>query len=166
MGLFRSGVKWRCTQCGTVHRSNPEKCRDCEHTVFIQHNSKTKRSRSSSSGHRSEGGSRYRCNKCGCIHDRKPFVCDKCGSSAVRKVASSTASGKSRNGSPLRLHPVLKLFFWTMLFASGWWVYTRYLGHATILEWIAIPIAFGAVWIVAWIFILGLFGRRPKNNSC
>lgn len=26
--------KWRCDQCGTVHRRNPSKCRSCGNTVL------------------------------------------------------------------------------------------------------------------------------------
>ncbi|MFB6112611.1 MAG: hypothetical protein ABEJ58_00750 [Halodesulfurarchaeum sp.] len=29
-------ARWRCTNCGTVHRSNPTQCTNCGHTVFEQ----------------------------------------------------------------------------------------------------------------------------------
>ncbi|MFC6906304.1 hypothetical protein [Halalkalicoccus tibetensis] len=27
-------AKWKCDQCGTVHRRNPNKCRSCGNTVL------------------------------------------------------------------------------------------------------------------------------------
>jgi hypothetical protein len=27
-------AKWKCDQCGTVHRRNPSKCRSCGNTVL------------------------------------------------------------------------------------------------------------------------------------
>lgn len=30
-------VRWRCNSCGKTYRSNPEKCRRCDHTIFTQY---------------------------------------------------------------------------------------------------------------------------------
>lgn len=27
-------AKWKCDQCGNVHRRNPKQCRSCGHTVL------------------------------------------------------------------------------------------------------------------------------------
>lgn len=27
-------AKWKCDQCGTIHRRNPSKCRSCGNTVL------------------------------------------------------------------------------------------------------------------------------------
>lgn len=32
-------MKWECKQCGTVHRSNPDECKDCGNTILVQHRS-------------------------------------------------------------------------------------------------------------------------------
>ena len=32
-------MKWKCNQCGKVHRSNPSKCKNCGSTVLTQHHS-------------------------------------------------------------------------------------------------------------------------------
>jgi len=32
----QGGPKWECTDCGTVHRKNPKKCKNCGNTVLIQ----------------------------------------------------------------------------------------------------------------------------------
>lgn len=43
MGLFDlfggSSLKWECTRCGKVHKSNPEKCKNCGATVLQQDHS-------------------------------------------------------------------------------------------------------------------------------
>lgn len=78
--------KWECVKCGEVHRSNPEKCSACSHTILIQHRRsgllsslKPYLSRPS----RSESADQYYCKKCGHVHDRKPFVCEECGASTL-----------------------------------------------------------------------------------
>ena len=35
--LFGPTVRWECTDCGTVHGSNPPKCKNCGSTVLRQH---------------------------------------------------------------------------------------------------------------------------------
>ena len=35
--LFGPTVRWECTDCGTVHDSNPKKCKQCGSTILRQH---------------------------------------------------------------------------------------------------------------------------------
>lgn len=35
--LFGPTVRWECTDCGTVHKSNPKKCKNCGSTILRQH---------------------------------------------------------------------------------------------------------------------------------
>ena len=35
--LFGPTVRWECTDCGTVHKSNPPKCKNCGSTILRQH---------------------------------------------------------------------------------------------------------------------------------
>lgn len=79
--------KWECTKCGTVHRSNPDKCTECSHTVLIQHRDSSfhfrfNRPSPSSNPNKSTKG-QYYCKKCGYVHDRKPFVCEERGASTL-----------------------------------------------------------------------------------
>lgn len=74
-----------------MHKSNPEKCRRCSHTVLtprrksrlLSFGSGKKRERPKSSG------PYYQCTKCRHIHDRKPFVCDECGASTIQATSVS-----------------------------------------------------------------------------
>ncbi|MFB6183207.1 MAG: hypothetical protein ABEI96_01515 [Haloarculaceae archaeon] len=29
-------ARWKCDNCGTVHRRNPSKCKNCGHTILVQ----------------------------------------------------------------------------------------------------------------------------------
>lgn len=33
-------VRWECNRCGKRHKSNPEECKSCGHTVLQQHRKK------------------------------------------------------------------------------------------------------------------------------
>lgn len=34
-------VRWKCENCGKVHKSNPKTCTNCNYTVFKQYREKT-----------------------------------------------------------------------------------------------------------------------------
>lgn len=34
--LFGPRLRWECTDCGTLHRSNPKKCKRCGSTILRQ----------------------------------------------------------------------------------------------------------------------------------
>lgn len=35
--LFGNRTKWKCTDCGKVHRSNPSECKKCGSKILQQH---------------------------------------------------------------------------------------------------------------------------------
>lgn len=114
MGLldrFRSGgLKWKCENCGKVHRSNPEKCKECGHTVLIQHrpSSTSPRSQStpSSAGVSTDNSTskkqEWYCEKCHQSHDNKRDECKVCGHDVLKPISKeSTSDSTSETGVPL-----------------------------------------------------------------
>lgn len=118
MGLFGGSRKWKCERCGEVHKSNPEECRACGHTILQQAGSKSNSSRGKPS--KSSSGDGWMCSRCNHVHsDRKPFVCEECGSSALRAVRSgSTATTKPPAASTSGGSALGALLVW-LLFVAG-----------------------------------------------
>jgi rubrerythrin len=74
-------MKWECTLCGESHRSNPEECGSCGHTVLKPDAKQS----TSTGGSSSTNVAAWICANCRHEHNRKPFTCDHCGSNSIRE---------------------------------------------------------------------------------
>lgn len=105
--------KWECVKCGKVHRSNPEQCSNCSHTILTQHRDSPLLSNfGRPSKHREEiSTNQYYCKKCGHVHEGKPFVCEDCGASTLAPYdippLNTDADGQLSAGEPPSFAPVV-----------------------------------------------------------
>lgn len=90
--IFSGGLKWKCQRCGKVHKSNPEQCKECGHTVLQQVRTGTTASDSVSVSHSSRSSPLadsdngvWVCDRCKQSHDQKPDECKVCGRSSFTK---------------------------------------------------------------------------------
>lgn len=93
MGLFRRENKWTCQRCGANHKSNPEECKNCGHTVLQQFRSEpeqasretgTRGDSTQTSTQTSSRGPKWVCMRCKQSHDYEPEKCKVCGRTEFR----------------------------------------------------------------------------------
>lgn len=100
-------MKWECTVCEKVHRSNPEECKSCGHTILQPYGASNNSSTSSTSSS-SRNANGWVCSKCMHFHSRKPFTCDECGSNTIRKAPEVVSTVRAEEDGSL----AVSLFFW------------------------------------------------------
>ena len=76
-------VKWRCTACGKVHRSNPTKCKKCGHSVLQQNRLDENGGHPKRQGVTTQTKSvkiekTWYCDRCKQTHDYEPEKCKVC----------------------------------------------------------------------------------------
>jgi ribosomal protein L37E len=101
MGIF-SDNKWECNRCGKKHRSNPEECSNCGHTVLQQYQpnqdqpDRTPTVTTSPSSSTSTKSGMWVCMKCKQDYDEERETCAVCGTEDVQFF-----EGESNDGSKI-----------------------------------------------------------------